>query len=374
MIPSKLKLIASCQPLFFLRFFFSLSLSLPLPSSSSPLLYNSPLKIEYQVPGLAPDEVHVLQNMANVSLNWTIVFVELHQHIGGINMTMEHFRDGNNLGMICAAEAIYGTGTAPGNETDYVVKIPVCVFETGYIVNAGDQLRLTSYYGPRTLPGGNPWHEGVMALAYVAAHSSITSEQRCLTRFHDDCGIPPYPSEQLCLACAKAMQSDLRASGCTVDLIKHECSKSTNGGNIPAPDEVPNMSLHVIPHMDGSLTFNITGPRNTWFAVGYNSAVPLMKNASAFVYGLPADSPAGGNGMPVVQLRLLGDHAPGTVLNANYPADVTTLDAETIQLLINVTHLGKTPLQSDANCYLFATGTSLTFDYHGATRGTTCSF
>ena len=36
----------------------------------------------------------VLQTNVTVDVNWTVVFMELHQHIGGVGMSVEHFRGG----------------------------------------------------------------------------------------------------------------------------------------------------------------------------------------------------------------------------------------------------------------------------------------
>ena len=50
--------------------------------------------IQYNVPALKGGAVHTLQTNVSVDVNWTVVFMELHQHIGGVNMTVEHFRGG----------------------------------------------------------------------------------------------------------------------------------------------------------------------------------------------------------------------------------------------------------------------------------------
>ena len=117
-------------------------------------------RAEYNVPALKDGKIHTLQTNVSVDVNWKVVFMELHQHIGGVNMTVEHFRAGQLVGptqFICSAAPLYdGLG--------YLVDIPTCQWEHGYVVRAGDTIRVTSYYSNRGLvAGSNPWHGGVMA-------------------------------------------------------------------------------------------------------------------------------------------------------------------------------------------------------------------
>ncbi len=48
-----------------------------------------------------------------------VIFVMNHQHIGGYNLTLEHFRDGQNEGILCSSEPTYGNGSVAGNENGY---------------------------------------------------------------------------------------------------------------------------------------------------------------------------------------------------------------------------------------------------------------
>eukprot|EP00039_Didymoeca_costata_P018082 m.332058 g.332058 ORF g.332058 m.332058 type:complete len:567 (+) comp16865_c0_seq1:161-1861(+) len=335
-------------------------------------------EIQYQIPALADGEVHVLQTMADVNMSWEIAFMEVHQHIGGINMTVEHFRDGKNvLGegkFLCSPSAIYGTGTKPGNEKDYLIDIPTCTWEQGYHIQAGDQLRLTSYYNNRGLPGGDPWHSGVMALVFVAAVATLPPEQNCLTRFHFDCGVPPYNSKEQCLGCAQYMESDLVDHNCTKAIVEAECSKVHKAGLIPTPDEVSDMELQVIPINQSTTFVNVTGPKDKWFAVAYNPNVPEMNNSFGFVYA--ADT----NGKPILQIRKLGPHTGGTVVEPSVPGAIISSSDGMVNIQMTVSNpsfkFDKMPTEKHQPglCWLFAQGTDMNFGYHGATRGSSCQF
>ena len=138
-----------------------------------------------------------------------------------------------------------------------------------YAIKKGDVLRLTSVYGPRTLLGGYPWHAGVMGLVFLAGHTKIDVEEQCLNSLHQLCGSPIYKSKASCLDCAKNGQEQLKTAGCTVAMVEKECEKNNDGGNIPPPDEVNGMSLHVTSgEKDSSkLHVNLTCPytsANPW--------------------------------------------------------------------------------------------------------------
>eukprot|EP00040_Diaphanoeca_grandis_P005251 m.32022 g.32022 ORF g.32022 m.32022 type:complete len:572 (+) comp16568_c1_seq1:1635-3350(+) len=326
--------------------------------------------IQYQVPALADGEIHTLQTMIDVNVNWTVVFMETHQHIGGVNMTVEHFRNGAVVGpdkFLCAPAARYGNGTEPGNELGYLVDIPTCVWNDGYNISAGDQLRITSYYSNRGLAGGKPWHSGVMALVYLAAVTSQTAKDRCLERLHYECGVPPYSYD--CLGCAQNFEADLLEHGCTIPVVKAECSKTAGAGNIPAPDEVHSMSLQTIQRDTGTL-INITAPVGGWFGVGFNNNAPAMNTTLAIIYSNGAD------GKPGLSARTLGPHTGGVVMAASLPANITVVDG-----LVNIQFLRTNAKLSSVNegagqqnpgCWLFAQGTTMDFGYHGSTRGFTC--
>jgi hypothetical protein len=62
--------------------------------------------------------------------------------------------------------------------------------------------------------------------------------------------------------------------------VKKECSKTSNGGNIPAPDGVSNMTLHVI--VKGkNYEISFSGPKDAWFSVASNTASPTMNGSIA---------------------------------------------------------------------------------------------
>eukprot|EP00005_Dracoamoeba_jomungandri_P000086 CAMPEP_0174251646 /NCGR_PEP_ID=MMETSP0439-20130205/1393_1 /TAXON_ID=0 /ORGANISM="Stereomyxa ramosa, Strain Chinc5" /LENGTH=567 /DNA_ID=CAMNT_0015332007 /DNA_START=11 /DNA_END=1714 /DNA_ORIENTATION=- len=320
-------------------------------------------QIEHQIPALKPNEVSVLESFSTAPVDWGIVFFEVHQHIGGLNYTAEHYRDGKNLGTICSVSPTYGSGGLynPGNETGYVVGIPTCIFPKPYEVKAGDQLKFTSVYGPRTIAGGHPWHEGVMSLVFIAATATQTDEQRCMAAFHSACGEPPYASGADCLSCAKQYRHILENSKCTVDLIEHECSKNTEDGNVPVPDSLNGaLTLHIKKKGD-SLTMNFTGPTGSWFGVGINPVEGKMNSSDAWVYVKNEDSEL------VLQHRKLGDHFQGTLIDADYPHEISTVDG-VVNLFFNVS----VPLP-DTTCFIFAHGTDMTLAYHGTTRGPICN-
>jgi hypothetical protein len=160
-----------------------------------------------------------------------------------------------------------------------------------------------------------------------------------------------------------------------------------------------------------STLVNLTGPANAWFAFAINSNSTIMENATAFVY--TRDN----TGVPVLQVRQLANHAPGTLLSPKYPANITMLDSKTAQVREHVIAICTSPLQvlfylssleypmlqdlpidpilsmtrfmhpyaehkrgpvigpMSYTCFLFAQGTdSMDLGYHGAFRGTTCFY
>jgi len=327
--------------------------------------------IQYQVPALKDGEIHTLQTMIDVDVNWTVAFMETHQHIGGVNLTVEHFRNGAIVGpdkFLCAPSAIYGNGTEVGNEAGYLVSIPTCSWKDGYNVAAGDQLRITSYYSNRGLANGKPWHSGVMGLVYLAAVTSQTKEQECLERLHRLCGAPPYAYS--CLNCAKQAEGDLLAHGCTIPMVKAECSKTTGAGSVPAPNEVSNMTFFSI-QTDAGVLLNLTGPVGGWIAIGLNNLAPVMNTTTVIVYSNDA------NGKPVLSARKLGPHTGGVVVAPVLEANITVEGG-----LVNIMFISpQNEMQTtgpdnvgdqNPSCWLFAQGTTMEFGYHGSTRGYTC--
>eukprot|EP00992_Anisonema_acinus_P000469 TRINITY_DN10165_c0_g1_i1.p1 TRINITY_DN10165_c0_g1~~TRINITY_DN10165_c0_g1_i1.p1 ORF type:complete len:580 (+),score=142.78 TRINITY_DN10165_c0_g1_i1:48-1742(+) len=323
--------------------------------------------IEYQIPALGPDETNVLQNSASVLSNLSLVSLHPHQHIGGLNYTVDHMRDGKLLGTICYVVPKYGTGRPDevGNELGYLVGEPACRFDPPYNVSAGDEIRLTSIYGARTLPGGHPWHEGVMALLFMYGVSSASPEENCVKEMDWLCGKPPYHDLTSCPKCVKENYDDLIGHGCSLALLERQCRKTTGGGNIPVPDTVTGMMLNVQTRPHGDATVTMAGPVGAWFAVGFNPSAALMVNATAWVYS------SSGNDAPRLQMRTLGDHYAGVVLQDPYPVESITTKDSTVAIVFNVTGV-KTGSQ---NCILFAQGDTITgmeLAYHGSARGTTC--
>ena len=67
------------------------------------------------------------------------------------------------------------------------------------------------------------------------------------------------------------------------------------------------------------MLINLTGPADSWFAMGVAPNSSIMENTYAFVYTLDSQ------GLPSLQLRLLGNHAPGTLIKEHFPANITSL-------------------------------------------------
>jgi hypothetical protein len=191
---------------------------------------------------------------------------------------------------------------------------------------------LTSVYNSRTLPGSSHnWHEGVMGLAYMYAHAVIPPAQACILHLNTDCGEPPYYSQESCLACAQRFADDLTAAGCTLGMVKTACNNTAGAGEIPVPSNVPGLTLFIVPDATGNnVHINITGPRGLWFGFGFNQYAPLMANATAFVYAIDDNTK---NPNPVLQQRVLGNHAEGVVVHGDIPAAITTI-GNSVQVLL----------------------------------------
>merc|ERR1711959_714434 len=78
-----------------------------------------------------------------------------HLHVGGIDLTLYDDATGE---LICRSEAIYGNGTEPANEKNYIVGMTPCVFDDPPVFKKNDKVRVVSRYNA-TEP-----HFGVMAL------------------------------------------------------------------------------------------------------------------------------------------------------------------------------------------------------------------
>jgi hypothetical protein len=324
----------------------------------------SDCQIDYDVPGLAPGEFHIQQSDNIIPDDWNVTYVEIHQHIGGEGMYLEHFRQGVHLGQLCNSTPVY---IESGEGKGHLVDIPPCLFNPQYQIRQGDVLRLISNYSARTVPGGNPWHAGVMGLIFVAASAKPDAKTTCLNTMHYYCGAPIYSSGANCLGCVTypAVEEKLKEAGCTTDWVKAECAKNNDGGNIPSPDEVHDMSLHVTTTSPTSFHFNFSCPTGAWCAIAVNTAgQALMENATAFVYSKTGSAYG-------FQERTLGNHNSGVIINPAYPATITTTGS-----IVNFQFDAKNSLDPSARrvCFLFAQGAqgTDTFGYHGSTRGFMC--
>ena len=173
------------------------------------------------------------------------MLVEIHQHVGGVNYTVEHWRGNQFLGILCSASPIYGTGTQVGNENEYVVKIPSCSFDPQfpYHVLKGDELILTSVYNGRHIVGGALYHEGVMGL--LLYWGLRTGPSNCESAFKQVCGNPLPKNTHECYQCFQENSQTLYFSDCGAEygwpLIQFLCL--TDNG-VPSPYPI-NQTLFV---------------------------------------------------------------------------------------------------------------------------------
>jgi len=89
-----------------------------------------------------------------------------HLHVGGIDLTLYDDATGE---LICKSEAIYGNGTEPANEKNYIVGMTPCVFDDPPVFKKNDKVRVVSRYNA-TEP-----HFGVMAL-FLGTLSDVVEE------------------------------------------------------------------------------------------------------------------------------------------------------------------------------------------------------
>jgi len=325
-------------------------------------------RIQYNVPLLATPSTNTTKvSMATVPSNVSIVLMELHLHIGGVEMTVEHYdAQGNYKGVVCSNVPTYGSGGphVPGNETGYLVAIPMCKWNTPYPFVRGDQVKLIAVYDGRTIKGGHHYHSGVMGIIYMYGVAHV-EKKNCVKTFNKLCNPPPYFSVQQCESCGWEHYSELTAAGCNAPQIKAHCQTTGGAGNVPSP--VAGLSLNFKP-LSGKppLTLTLSGPQGSWFAAGWNGRQALMDGAIAWVY--TEDE----NGKSVLQQRLLGNHQPGNVTIADMPHTAKTVNGTT-----SVTFVVKDALPGGRqNCVLFAKGDTMggmQLQYHGSNRGTICN-
>lgn len=200
-----------------------------------------------------------------------IVLIEIHQHIGGVNYSVEHWRGDEYLGIVCSAEPVYGTGTQVGNEYEYVVKIPSCEFSAQfpYHVEKGDELVLTSVYNGRHIPGGGYYHEGVMGLLLYWGLRKGPSD--CEATFKQLCGDPLPKNTQDCYECFEENSQTLYYSDCGAGYgwtpIQFLCL-TDNGVKSPYPinetisiDDISNEMAKTINLTNITMDFN---PHERW--------------------------------------------------------------------------------------------------------------
>lgn len=365
--------------------------------------------LEMQIPEQPDGQVYERRGVAIVPGNWTIHVLEGHLHIGGIDITLEHWRGGVFIKEICNSSAIYGSnGSTPGNESGYLVGMDDCLDyrNASYDVVKGDELHTIARYDGRTLAGGQKSHGGVMGIFFVAAVAIVTPDEECDASLHLYCGSPPYRSYDSCMSCVtnKQIEQILAARGCTVQHVQDQCNQTTGGGHIPVPQQCPGLTLDISSPGKNIQNFNLTGPPNVWFAFGLATNSSIMDGTLVLVYSLVA-------GLPVMQLRKLGNHDPGTVVNPKVDCIITNLADGRVQITGKIPSFSSTstlankivngsaafqPLWDLENsivpssiasilpqrlhdgmtqhCWLFALGSTPDLTYHGANRGTSCSY
>jgi len=180
---------------------------------------------------------YIVQNSSTIPQDMNVIFIESHQHVGGINYTVEHYRNGERIGTLCEALPKYGNGTTVGNENGYVVSIPPCTFNPPYQLLRDDVITITSIYNGTHIPGGAYYHEGVMGLLMLWAER--TGPSHCETVFKNKCGNPLPSDTNLCYACAQKHAVALELAGCggrqySNRQIQFFCL-TDNGKNVPYP-------------------------------------------------------------------------------------------------------------------------------------------
>jgi len=317
-------------------------------------------RLQYDIPELKEGEIHTKSSIATVPTNINVTYIELHQHIGGLNITVDHYRGHKYLKTLCAEAPIYKDG--------YLTDIPTCHYPDTYPILEGDKIHIHSLYTGRTVAGGHAWHSGVMGIIYLAGVADPLPKDVCLDRLHVLCGTPPYKTEASCDQCTLKHLADLISFKCTMSLVTNECSKTDAGGNIPPPDQVHGMTLKFTPEK-GGYVIKMTGPADSWFGIGFPApGNNTMEDALSYVY-CNDDS-----GKPVLQDRILGNHAAGQLISRNVPCNVTTID-NTVTLSFNSWSASTNFnfLFAQGTSYLFAQGSSgsMNLAYHGSTRGVT---
>jgi len=330
--------------------------------------FNTDCIVEYNVPEVKPGEYNIKKTTYNIPSNFLVAYVETHQHVGGLDMTLEHYRNGENLGVMCYSAPVYSSTHG------YIEDVPPCHYPEAYVLLQGDQLRITSRYTGRTLIGGNAWHSGVMSLAFLIAHADPFPKELCLARLHELCGPSPYPTLAQCVNCSTRHLAELMKHNCTIFMINNDCDKNLGGGNVPVPDSVNSMTLKSRSIAADYYEINVTSPADRWFGIGLKPLVGTMNGAIAWVYTKNETT-----GETTLQRRVLGNHSPGKLVNNN----ITITHFKVVANVMHITFESAVGLTTDlvdnnspipGFCWLFAQGDKGVYKmgYHGSFRGATC--
>merc|ERR1712118_367838 len=117
-------------------------------------LLSAPIKLRY-------GQVHDGGIDGSVAGKFSIPYTVGHLHVGGIDISLYDDSTGE---LICRSEAIYGNGTEPANEENYIVGMTPCYFDDPPVFNKNDKLRIVSRYN-----NAKP-HFGVMSLFPSTSH------------------------------------------------------------------------------------------------------------------------------------------------------------------------------------------------------------
>jgi hypothetical protein len=170
-----------------------------------------------------------------------------HQHVGARNISLFH-----NEKFLCSSQPQYGTeeGVA-GNEKGYLVHMSTCYDADqnqgqGYVLRAGDTLRLDSWYwvgsdDPVLAPNPGGTHLNVMGYLYTVYKTLNQSWPHpptgpaptagCKQALQKYCGSFIGFTNQ-CIACLKENEKPLRDAGCSVDEAWGVCSFMGPAGNM----------------------------------------------------------------------------------------------------------------------------------------------
>lgn len=258
-----------------------------------------------------------------MSQNFNATLIASHLHVGGTQLTVEHWRDGALKGIICDTVAGY-------NDIGHLTEMPFCLYDydNAYQLKKGDVVKVTGHHSTRTLTGAPvvDYHMGVMALMWMFGEAE--SQEGLFKDFSDVMSRP--------------------AEGAGAALTEENWSP------------LPGVKMAPVGVSESQYFVTLTCFPDAWCGFGFNNK-RFMSNAIAYIVSEDKSS-----GELALQRRKLGDHNPGELLIANVENEVASnLDG-------SVSYTFALDIPEDYRCVLAAMGTSTTFSYHGQQRASVC--